>query len=309
MILIQVEHGNMFGRCNICVIVYKPSGVDVDMSVLKECFNRNPDGGGVMYAEDGVLKVAKGFMKWRSLKRYLKRMTDEKKTGLPFVFHFRIATHGSISPPNCHPFHIHEGMAMVHNGVMSNIPIAKDSDISDSEAFIQLYVKGLSYDLGMGSLITIEQLEHGSPLNDLYDRFVGSSKLLFMDGFGDVAIVNESLGYWEKTGSGKGMWFSNRMWKPVVVHAAKKTVTSHLGYSGRGFNNNAFNKPTTNTKLSWDKGHDDYYCLDCHLLFMRSEARRVLWTMANEQIVCCPDCDSENTLKAEELHNTGWLGG
>ena len=299
----------------MCVICYKPSGIDVDMSVLKNCFERNSDGAGVMYAEDGELKVAKGFMKWRSFKRYIKRMSNEKKTELPFVFHFRIATHGSISPPNCHPFHVHENMAMVHNGVMSNIPIDKDSDISDSEAFIQLYVKGLGYDLGMSSTITIEHLEHGSPLNDLFDSFVGSSKLLFMDGAGDVAIVNERLGYWEKSGKGEGMWFSNRMWKPAKLYTVSKTRSHYHGH------NHGYGKPVNvGSKLDdvvlelgtaiddLNTPSKDYYCFTCHLLFEYLDSRRVHWTMGNEKIVCCPDCDSENTVEYDLINSRDLLG-
>ena len=292
------------------------------MAVLRDCFDRNPDGAGVMYAEDGTLKVAKGFMKWRSLKRYLKRMTDEKKTSLPFVFHFRIATHGSIGPPNCHPFYVHDNMAMMHNGVMSNIPIEKDSDISDSEAFINVYVKGLGYDLNTGSEIAIEQLEGGSPLHDLYDSFIGGSKLLFMDNMGDVAIINESSGYWEKSGSGKGMWFSNRMWKPIKVVPVSRTGSSYLGYNRSGYVGSGYNKPVkvdstlgkvtpTNRKINemFGDNSEDYYCFDCHLLFMYSDSKRIHWSTGNERHVCCPDCDSENTIEYDVMHVNDWLGG
>ena len=76
----------------MCVIAYKPRNVEVDMEVLKNCWDKNSDGAGLMFAENGKLKIAKGFMKWRSFRRYIKKRGMKTFTDLPVAFHFRIAT-------------------------------------------------------------------------------------------------------------------------------------------------------------------------------------------------------------------------
>lgn len=199
------------------MIVYKPREVPVDMDVLKECWDKNKHGAGLMFSEDGKLRIAKGFMKWRSLRRYIKRRGLKAFTDMPVAFHFRIATHGSQVERNCHPFQINENLAMMHNGIIRKMEQhIKDEDISDSEAFADRYVKAAF------SSIDITALKGGMPINDLFDEYIGGSKLLFMDNDGEVAIVNEKAGSWPSAGLGDGMWFSNMIWKPVP----KSTVTS-----------------------------------------------------------------------------------
>jgi hypothetical protein len=86
------------------------------------------------------------------------------------------------------------------------------------------------------SSIDISALKEGQPINDLFDDFIGASKLLFMDNDGDVAIVNERVGTWPKLGLGKDMWFSNMRWKPTpkpkTSSAAKKSGSTTISYDG-----------------------------------------------------------------------------
>jgi len=303
----------------VCIIVYSPPGVGADMGVLRSCWERNTDGAGVMFAEDGRLKIAKGFMKWRPFKRYMKRIGTERKTALPFAFHFRIATHGSITERNCHPFKVHDSMAMMHNGIMSNVPIEKEIDISDSEAFVDLYVKGLEADLSMSKQLNIKQLEYGSPLNDLFDSFIGASKLLFMDNNGETAIVNESLGYWAKDGAGEGMWFSNRLWKPLTVVTKSKYPVSGSGYNYPGYatgyvrqqygykshsNYGKVDKDDKNDKQLYSSNFEEtWYCMDCHSIFDYVDVTVTHWTFGNERLVDCPLCGSDYTVEESFLYD------
>jgi hypothetical protein len=202
----------------MCVIAYKPAELPVNMEVLKHCWDQNSDGAGLMFAENGKLKVAKGFMKWRSLKRYLKRRGLDSLADLPVVFHFRIATHGSVTERNCHPFKINENLAMMHNGVIRNVDnMIGTEDISDSEFFANRYVRDAF------SFIGVADLKEGQPINELYDLYIGASKLLFMDNNGEIAIVNERAGTWLKFGLGKDWWFSNTHWQALVKPTKKTT--------------------------------------------------------------------------------------
>jgi hypothetical protein len=213
------------------------------MEVLRECWDSNPDGAGLMFSEKEALTIRRGFMKWRSLKRYMKRAGTDRLDALPVVFHFRIATHGSVSKKNCHPFQINENLAMAHNGVMRNIDIPKGKDISDSEAFAERFVKEAF------SSIEIDSLQDGQPINELFSSHIGNgNRLLFMDNNGEIAIVNEAEGTWPKTGLGKNMWFSNMNWKPVVLSGGWTSV----GRSGGSVATNA--KPGTKTHIAWENG-------------------------------------------------------
>jgi hypothetical protein len=259
-------------------------------------------------------------LKWRSFRRYIKRRGVETFTDLAVAFHFRIATHGSKVERNCHPFHINENLAMMHNGVMRQMEkyIDDDSDISDSEAFVDRYLKQAF------SSIDITALQGGQPINDLFDVFVGASKLLFMDNEGEVAIVNERVGTWSKYGLGKDMWFSNTRWKPIPkakTSSASKSVgkgSTTIKYDGdfrvvESWENGRkmvkkYSKKT-GVLLSTSYSHDplpppvpykdraddhvsrykpnafniddeddDWYCLECHSFFRRGDAKRSYWT-------------------------------
>jgi len=303
----------------MCVIVYKPRDVEIDMKVLYECWESNSDGAGLMFAEDGKLKVAKGFMKWRSLKRYIKKTGINRLNALPICFHFRIATHGTVTERNCHPFSVDENMAMAHNGVISGMSkyIDEDEDVSDSEMFLRRYVRDAF------SILHIKNMQKGEPINDLFASFIGANKLLFMDNDGEVAIVNETQGSWPKAGLGEGMWFSNTHWKPWPKPAKSPayTPTTHKGYGfgsyvkGAAFipanghvaapkNGNSTNaKPATGLlthgTLAWNESTDEWYCFECHSFFALGEARRSYWTNGmKDRIVDCPECGSPQTTES-----------
>ena len=278
----------------MCVIVYKSKDVDIDMEKLQMCWEHNKDGAGLMFAEGGILKVAKGFMKWRSFKRYIRRTGMERLNALPVIFHFRIATHGTVSPRNCHPFQLNKDIAMVHNGVMQNVDIPRDEDISDSEAFLNRYVRDAF------STISVGALGGGMPINELFSKFIGGSKLAFMDNDGDVAIVNEKAGTWQD-----GAWHSNMLWKPyvrkthpVTTYPTHPTTTS----AARGVTGSGWGGPRIEAaQFGPDPDQlDEWYCFDCHAYFALGEARRIYWTSGMDRIVDCPECSGPDTVEVGE---------
>lgn len=309
----------------MCVIVYKPEGLKIDIDILRQCWDRNKDGAGMMFAEDGRLKIAKGFMQWRSLKRYIKRFGNDRMERLPVCFHFRIATQGSVSEANCHPFTIDKNVAMMHNGIISNLDVDIDRDISDSEAFVEQYVTSFKG-------ISIDTLDKGTPLNGLYSKFVSGSKLLFMDNKGDVAIVNEGLGYWATIQPEKGMWFSNRTWHAIryTTPLASRLPASnaqrsayhgdawhHTGEhrSGAGFKHSTDRpalpeKSVLGSKLDMpEDGRGDpavfdvdWYCMECHEYFAYRKAGSVHWTSGSRIVECC-ECGGINTIEASKIFN------
>lgn len=82
----------------MCVIIYVPKGVELpSKDELRAAYNRNHDGCGFVSKSDHYRSL--NFESF--LKRLLKRKIDED-----VIIHFRLATHGSVSIKNCHPFRI-----------------------------------------------------------------------------------------------------------------------------------------------------------------------------------------------------------
>ena len=131
----------------MCIIAAKAAGVAMpDRQTIRNMWDHNPDGAGIMYVENGMVRVEKGFMKYKSFAKkldQLEKRLDMTKT--PVVMHFRMTTHGGTKPENCHPFPITDSIGalrktqsttdvgVAHNGI---IPITPRKDISDTMEYI-----------------------------------------------------------------------------------------------------------------------------------------------------------------------------
>lgn len=117
----------------MCIIVYKPAGIDLPNELtLFQCGIENPDGIGIMYRDDyDRVCIIKGFYDIVDLLDTLDDIPDIKNKDL--AIHFRYATHGEISPGNCHPFPITKKIrdlrktrlacsaGIMHNGIVNNM--------------------------------------------------------------------------------------------------------------------------------------------------------------------------------------------
>ena len=56
----------------MCVIMSKPANIAFpDESILKNCWDNNPDMGGFMYAHNGKVHIQKGYESWKEFKSAL----------------------------------------------------------------------------------------------------------------------------------------------------------------------------------------------------------------------------------------------
>lgn len=133
----------------------------------------------------------------------LKYLEDHAIHGMhsPFILHVRIATHGSVTLANCHPFIVpsDEGdTVMMHNGIISNMDDAvKGTDLTDTQGLIA------------NVLVDLKDTWLDSPyLCEYIEEFIGYSKLVFLTNNSnldyDLYILNEDLGVWHKD-----IWYSN----------------------------------------------------------------------------------------------------
>lgn len=184
----------------MCVIVYKPKGVDCpDIETIKKCWNRNPDGAGMMWIDEKEknVKFIKGYMHLKNfLADYIPVMKDFKNVEL--ALHFRIKTNGTVSSKNCHPFPVttDEGMihdlsgesesVLMHNGILS-IDVRK-GDFSDSAELAMLageYDSSIQYLNNVNpflrdSKVLLFSYEGGTPSVNMYgDSFIKSGDLYF----------------------------------------------------------------------------------------------------------------------------------
>ncbi len=145
----------------MCVIIVCPKGVALPSTEeLKAAYMRNSDGCGFVSDSDHYKSLHFSTF----MRRLLKRKIDEN-----VIIHFRLATHGSISLKNCHPFY-KGGYWFAHNGVL---PICSENDRTDSQICFERFVYPAIKKFGWGSVEHIEEMDkwtaRGSKFAMLHD--------------------------------------------------------------------------------------------------------------------------------------------
>lgn len=114
----------------MCIIIVKPSGVELPSdNLLRAAAAVNRDGCGFM-TDDGVVYHAL----YRDLDLFLAVLRRCAPKEAAVAIRFRMATHGSVSLKNCHPFTYRGELFMMHNGVL---PIESRHDLTDSEIYLR----------------------------------------------------------------------------------------------------------------------------------------------------------------------------
>ena len=181
----------------MCIIAIKPTGVQLpDTERIVTMFDNNPDGAGIMYAENDQVFIKKGFMTVEPLLEYL---SSRDWTQLPVVLHFRIGTAGPNNELNCHPYPVGmknftEGtckQAMVHNGILYDYDPPKESEINDTQVFLHEIVEKLP-----------ENWKENSAISKLVSNEIGTNKLAFLDKDGTITKFGEYI-------ESEGCYYSN----------------------------------------------------------------------------------------------------
>lgn len=215
----------------MCLLIYKPSNVSVPSANLLHAARVNPDGAGIAYYRKRKVHVVKS-PRWsgNDVVRELERIADA-----PAIIHFRMATHGSVSRDNAHPFSLPHGHAAAHNGVIPGMTCRPDE--SDTRAFLRDFVAPY-----------LDKSGDVSPsLLSRWGKEVGcSNKLAIMAPTGKVHLINESSGTWID-----GAWYSNTYSLPFSASPSAKG-----GSESRGW----WNQEDGPTFMQW---HDAPHCAYC----------------------------------------------
>lgn len=195
----------------MCIIAFKPAGYPIwDDETIETMFYNNPDGAGVMYAEDGKVQIDKGYMTLEELLDYL---YSRDFTDIPLFLHCRIGTSGGNTRLNCHPYplwkrnslHTTCEIGFMHNGVLWDYNPPYSSHINDSQNFKNKVLNKLPHNFIPNEGIRI-LLEKG---------FGASNRFALLDGNGNYELI----GKWIHS---NGYMYSNSSYQENSV---RKSVT------------------------------------------------------------------------------------
>jgi hypothetical protein len=220
----------------MCIAILNSPNVTFPKSLIQNCWDNNRDGGGMIWTTDGInqLNIFKEVKNFQTF--YNKYVEIRKQSPLSnIVLHFRISTSGGVNETNTHPFAVNKDLAFVHNGIISELN-GINANKSDTNLFNEQYLRKLPSDFIYNDAILL-----------LIKKFIGSSKLLFLNNLNEYTIVNENLGV--RDTEFDGCWFSNSTYKKV----------NYTDFGGQKIYNTAnYPKPKFDGKWSdktivWDK--------------------------------------------------------
>ncbi|WP_288169383.1 hypothetical protein [uncultured Slackia sp.] len=253
------------------IIVAKPAGVQCpSLETLETCFNSNPDGAGLMWADGDQVRIIKGFMEFDEFASTLKALGDVTNTGL--VMHFRITTHGGTRPECCHPFPLTDDdaalraldicapLGVAHNGIITGMDT--DAKTSDTMAYIRDVLTPLQRMAG--------DLLASDDAMGVVESTVGS-KLAFLEPDGAITTVGDFI-------EDNGVFYSNASFKPAP-RVWRPTTPQSAASAWRAFD-------------EWDDEPTDGDMFD--LIARLPYASCASCDLAEECALDCPYCSSES---------------
>ena len=237
----------------MCLLITQSKNSKVSNKKLGNAWNRNHDGVGYAFADNGKIKVRK-YMEFKPFKKDFNNDVKMYGSKSSFLIHFRFATHGKTDLTNVHPFKVNDGLVFGHNGVINDVET--DIKLSDTQVFNNIVLKNLD-----NSFLQSETLRL------LIKSFIGNSKLAFLDVNGKIDIINEEAGIWSDD---KKIWFSN--------DGFKKQKT----YFVNGGHWNGLNTQYNHNIKYYGKSKSE----QCNLLPSENDT-----TLADNELLKCSHCD------------------
>jgi hypothetical protein len=189
----------------MCIAILNTPNVTFSKSLIRNCWENNGDGAGLIYT-DTKRKALHTFKELNSLEAYYAKYIEvrRKHPKSKVVLHFRISTSGGVNIQNTHPFIVNDALAFVHNGVISELN-GIDKDRSDTNLFNERILKGLP--IGF---------ERNETIAKIIGKYIGHSKLVFLNALNEALIVNTNLGVTDPAYA--ECWFSNNTYKPSAFY-------------------------------------------------------------------------------------------
>lgn len=166
--------------------------LDTHAALEVSMYARNPDGLGIMWhTDDGLVAVHKAMPKSSTEASDIIRATMPTDSRLVAV-HYRQRTSGAIDESQCHPYLVHDGIYLMHNGVL-DIDEPKPM-MSDTWHFIRKYLRNMPSDI----------INNDSVRSMMGDLIGSGNRFVIATPGGNMHIINEATGYYHHD-----VWFSN----------------------------------------------------------------------------------------------------
>jgi predicted glutamine amidotransferase len=196
----------------MCIIVFdgRKSRERLPFAALQRCQDRNADGMGIVWVDP----VKQRLRTWRTmddLSGLWQRYTSARSQGWPVGLHFRIATFGTKTLRNCHPFAVSEDLAVMHNGTLTWTKSVLPEGVSDTQAFTNSFLRRLPEGF-LNEPMLVRSLE----------ELASGDRMLFLDSLGNHTIVNKSYGF-----EHDGVWFSHNRDRDYIIEGKKYKTWEH----------------------------------------------------------------------------------
>lgn len=250
----------------MCLLIAQPKGARVSKQSLNTAYWNNPDGCGYAFIDRKTKTiVTKRYMKWSEFWPNYKADWTKHGKQSPFIVHFRLATHGTTSVDNAHPFEVKTDKGdtvFAHNGIISiNIP-KEYKHMSDTAMFGMMYLDYLPDDWVDNPAIV-----------ELVEEYLGQGNKIALlttaDTEKELYILNDWLGHEDK----RGVWFSNHSYE----------TSKYKGWNSKGKDSKGYvwawtedtyqgyvDKPKKTKKeiesedeLAYALAADEGYCIAC----------------------------------------------
>lgn len=253
----------------MCVIAIRTIGSTISDERIRQLYASNPDGAGVMWAQDGKVHWRKGFFNVEKLLDMWHRIPN----GVTAAVHCRITTHGGTCDRLCHPFPLtnrpHDlfklrGKAdavLMHNGIMSFMEkdghYDKNKD-SDSSA----YAKKL-FDMLHGA-----RLPKSTEEMETIRKETSGSRIFILSGDGTFFTAGEWT--WED-----GVLYSNTHFKWHYNYGT--------GWQGYNRNYNYNSGVTVNGQKSDGFHYNGYFDDDDDYYWSRYDTNKQKWELVEDE--------------------------
>lgn len=220
----------------MCLLCYYPPQAETDLNALENSCLNNPDGFG-WSALDTKSNEIKTFHSMNPDEAVTTFEAERKRNPETYaLFHARLATAGTVTTDNCHPFRIGGGVNAVlgHNGHLP-VEIRKGDQRSDTRVFAE--------DLFPQRFQALDSRKRFKKL----EKWARGNKLVILNADSrlqkPVYLVNEAAGLWDS-----GVWYSN---------------TSYSFDYSRGFYGLGNYWSTDSLATEWGVEEYDLTCPDC----------------------------------------------
>lgn len=261
----------------MCIIIYKPKGIEIPKeSILKNCYESNSDGAGIMIRKQDKIIIKKGFINLEELLIELSFYNKDDEIGI----HFRTGTSGLIDESMCHPFpfvnnnkelkllELETNLAIMHNGIL----FQAKNDLSDTAEFVkELTLKGYKK-----HILKEENIKYLESLNQKF--------LIF--GIDKIAMIGKFI-------EDNGIYYSNSNYKNSYISLMSNYDYKYndIDYSFESERNLC---PYCYNKINVSSNTEEFFCNSC---------KSVIYEKDLIDISFCPECyETIEKYKSDEFY-------